>query len=311
MISVSQLIRPVNYTVIDLEMTGLSAKTDKILEIGAVRVRGGKIVDTYGMLVNPHVPIVERITELTGITNEMAASGMEPDEAVQGLLDFIGEDVIVGQNVTFDYSFLKQWAVNHKRKLEMKAYDTLKIARKLLPSEQPKNLEALCTYYGIKRENAHRALDDAIETQELFEKLLDEVMRIVDDHVAGQEASGAREDGGTNPEAGKKDRDAMKESLACANYVGENLEAGKKDNFKGGLSLGKAQLESILTPKPLQYKAKRQTPATKHQIERLKEFRETYGITEAINWESLTRSEASRIQDRYRATYLREDNHVR
>lgn len=249
----SKLIRPENYTVIDLEMTGLSAKTDKILEIGAVRVRGGQITDTYATLVNPHVPVMERITELTGITSEMAATGMEPDEAIKGLLDFIGEDVIVGQNVTFDYSFLKQWAVNHKRKLEMAAYDTLKIARKILLPEQPKNLEALCTYYGIKRENAHRALDDAIETQQLFEKMLDADMS----------------------------------------------------------ALGLAQIESIFTPKALQYKAKRQTPATKHQIERLKEFREKHGILEEINWETLTRSEASRIQDRYFARYGKGDKDVR
>lgn len=274
------MIRPENYTVIDLEMTGLSAKIDKILEIGAVRVRGGKIVDTYATLVNPHVQVVERITELTGITNEMAADGMEPDEAIQGLLDFIGEDVIVGQNVTFDYSFLKQWAVNHKIKLEMKAYDTLKIARKILPSDQPKNLEALCNYYGIKRENAHRALDDTIETQELFEKLMDAVMIMTEKNLANKQAL-----------------DCSKDIMEKA---GENIE---RISDQWGV-LGKAQLESMLTPQCLQYKAKRQTPATKHQIERLKEIRETYGIEEVINWETLTRSEASRIQDRYRVTYM-------
>lgn len=243
------MVRPENYTVIDLEMTGLSAKTDKVLEIGAVRVRNRKIEDTYGTLVNPHVLVGERITELTGITNEMALSGMEPDEAIQKLLDFIGEDVIVGQNVTFDYSFLKQWAVNHKIKLEMQAFDTLKIARKILPPEQPKNLEALCCYYKIRRQNAHRALDDALETKELFECLLEQVIAM------------------------------------------------------GIEQLGQAQYESIFTPKLLQYKAKRQTPATKHQIERLQEYRKSHGITDEINWETLTRSEASRLQDQYYAKY--------
>ena len=141
-----------DYTVIDLEMTGLSVKEDRITEIGAVRVQNGQIADTYGMLVNPHRPIPQRITEITGITDAMVENAMEPDEAIGGLIDFIGEDVIVGQNVIFDYSFLKQWAVNRKRPLELKALDTLKLARKLLPQEQPKNLEALCSYYQIRRE---------------------------------------------------------------------------------------------------------------------------------------------------------------
>ena len=74
--------------------------------------------------------------------------------------------------MTFDYSFLKQWAVNHKRTLSLNAYDTLKIARKCLPAEQSKKLEDLCEYFGVSRENAHRALDDAIETKQIFEKLL-------------------------------------------------------------------------------------------------------------------------------------------
>lgn len=161
-----------NYTVIDLEMTGLSAKNDKIIEIGAARVRGGEIVDTISTLVNPKQHIPQRVQELTGITDSDVENAADMDEAVDNLLDFIGDDIILGQNVTFDYSFLKQWAVNHKRTLSLNAYDTLKIARKCLPAEQSKKLEDLCEYFGVNRENAHRALDDAIETKQIFEKLL-------------------------------------------------------------------------------------------------------------------------------------------
>ena len=161
-----------NYTVIDLEMTGLSAKNDKIIEIGAARVRGGEIVDTISTLVNPKQHIPQRVQELTGITDSDVEKATDMDEAVDNLLNFIGDDIILGQNVTFDYSFLKQWAVNHKRTLSLNAYDTLKIARKCLPAEQSKKLEDLCEYFGVNRENAHRALDDAIETKQIFEKLL-------------------------------------------------------------------------------------------------------------------------------------------
>ena len=245
---VSYLVcEPADYTVIDLEMTGLSPKTDKIIEIGAVRIKNGRITESYAKLVNPHRSIPERVTELTGITDEMVADAVEEDEAVSGLLDFIGEDIIVGQNVVFDYGFLKQWAANHKRKLELTACDTLKIARKLLSQEQPKNLEALCTYFGIKRENAHRALDDARETAEVFEKLK---------QLAGETGTGAE----------------------CA---------------------------GLFSPKPLHYNAKRQTPATSHQIEQMKRYRAEHGIEDEIHWETLTRNEASRIMDRYYSEYGR------
>lgn len=231
-----------DYTVVDLEMTGLAVKLDKIIEIGAVRVRGGEVADTYAMLVDPQLPIPEKVTALTGITDEMAASGEKMDKAVQGLIDFIGDDVLVGQNINFDYSFIQQWAVNHKLSLSMSAYDTLKLARRYLPADMPKKLESLCEYFEIKRENAHRALDDALETRQVFEKLQD---------IA--------------------------------------IEKGDKE-FK---------------PQQLVYKAKKQTPATAHQIERLREFRETFDITEPIYWDTLTRSQASRIQDEYISRYGR------
>ena len=229
-----------DYTVIDLEMTGLNAKNDKIIEIGAVKVRSGQIQDTYSTLVNPRQHIPGKVQELTGIRDEDVADAVEEDIAVGRLIEFIGDDVIVGQNVGFDYSFLKQWAVNHKIPLELSSYDTLKMARKVLPAETKKTLEALCSHYGIKRENGHRALNDTLETQELFEILIGEFDR------AGIEA---------------------------------------------------------MEPKPLVYKAKKQTPATKHQVERLMEFRQEHDISDEVPWETLTRSQASRLYDEYRSEY--------
>ena len=226
-----------DYTVLDLEMTGLAPKRDKVIEIGAVKVRDGKIADTYETLVQPGMPIPESVTELTGITDEMAESGMEETKAMQQLLSFIGEDVLVGHNLIFDYSFLKQWAVNQKIPLELCACDTLRIARALLPGEQSKKLESLCVYFQIPRAREHRALDDAVETWQLFENLR---------QIKGASAE-------------------------------------------------------LFVPKPLVYKAKRQTPATVHQKERLKELLEQYGLEDTICWENLTRSEASRLQDKIRA----------
>ena len=86
-----------DYVVIDLEMTGLNPKIDKILELAAVRIRGGVETETFSKLVNPQVPISPRITELTGITAEEAAEGVPADAAIEAFLEFLGEDILVGQ----------------------------------------------------------------------------------------------------------------------------------------------------------------------------------------------------------------------
>ncbi len=160
-----------SYVAVDLEMTGLNAKKDKILELGAVRIRNGKTEDVFTEIVNPGVPVSEEITALTGITAEEAAAGAPTDEAVNRFMIFLGEDALIGHNVTYDYSFLKQWAVNQKRSFERNAVDTLKLSRKFLPKEQKKDLESLCALYGIRRGTMHRALFDAQAAAELFFRL--------------------------------------------------------------------------------------------------------------------------------------------
>lgn len=224
-----------NYTVIDLEMTGLNAKTDAILEVGAVRVREGNAVDTYSALLRTGRTLSEKVTELTGITGEMMETGEEPEQAMETFFAFLGEDILVGQNVIFDYSFLKQWAVNHRRTFERSAVDTLKLARRFMPKEQKKDLESLCAYFAVERGKAHRALDDALETWQILERLK-------------------------------------------AEYGAEDAEA--------------------FSPKPLLYRAKKQTPATGRQIEYLKKYAAYYGLALPQPPEELTRSEASRLLDR-------------
>lgn len=160
-----------DYIVVDLEMTGLHPKRDKILEIGAVKVLDGKVQETFSHLVNPKVPVSDVIAELTGISDEMAKGARQVDEVMGEFLEFAGEYIWVGHNVIYDYSFVKQWAVNHDILLEKRAVDTLKIARKCLPLPEKKTLDALCEFYQIKREESHRALFDALATQKLYEIL--------------------------------------------------------------------------------------------------------------------------------------------
>ena len=122
-----------DFVVLDLETTGLSVKEDQILEIGAVKVQGGEVTASYETFVNPGRKVPERITELTGIRDEMIADAPDVETAVRGFLDFCGGLPLLGHNILFDYSFIKQAAINARLDFEKEAWDTLKIARKALP----------------------------------------------------------------------------------------------------------------------------------------------------------------------------------
>jgi len=157
-----------SYIALDLETTGLNPAEDRILEIGAVRVEDGKITGTYDTLIRTGVPIAAKIQELTGITEEMAESGRDIREVMEEFIPFCKDLPLLGHNIMFDYSFVKQNAVNLGLTFEKQGVDTLKIARKLLPQEESKSLTALCAYYGISREREHRASDDAQAAMELY-----------------------------------------------------------------------------------------------------------------------------------------------
>lgn len=156
------------YIAVDLEMTGLRVKRDRILEIGAVKIEGGALSGTFQTFVNPHRKLSGEVTALTGITDGMVEDAPDAGEALAKFLEFAGELPLIGHNIIYDYSFLKQCAVNHEIIFERKGIDTLKIARKLLEEPEDKSLASLCAYFGIRRKSAHRALDDAEAAAELF-----------------------------------------------------------------------------------------------------------------------------------------------
>ena len=101
-----------DYVALDLEMTGLSPRKDAILEIGAVKVRDMEVTETYTAMVNPGFPVPEHVTELTGITTEMAQQGREIHTVLPEFLEFCGQSVILGHNIGFDFGFLQQNAAN-------------------------------------------------------------------------------------------------------------------------------------------------------------------------------------------------------
>ena len=163
-----------SYVMVDLEMTGLRAKTDRILEIGAVKVENHQITETYQKIINAGIKVPQDIQELTGITDEMIKAGVMEQEAVEGFFEFCGDLPLAGHNILFDYSFLKQYAVNHKIIFEKNGIDTLKLSRKFLPELEKKTLDYLCEYLKIERSQRHRALEDARATFVLLEYLWNE-----------------------------------------------------------------------------------------------------------------------------------------
>lgn len=162
-----------NYVAVDLETTGLDPKKDRIIEIGMARVRDGIIVDTYETFINPGVKLTERITNLTGIHDEDLQNASYIDEKLDEVNAFIGEDVLLGHSILFDYSFLKRAIVNNGGTFEKEGIDTLRIARLFLSELPSRNLHQLCLHYNIEH-NEHRALDDAIAAHKLYYKLIDD-----------------------------------------------------------------------------------------------------------------------------------------
>lgn len=160
-----------DYVALDIETTGLSPKKDRILEIGAVKVVKGEEKERYAAFVNPGIPIPEFITQLTGIDDKMAAEGRDIFGVMQEFREFVGDSVILGHNISFDFGFLKQNAVNCGMDFPCMAVDTLQIARKCLPGLPSRKLEALCSYYGILQEKKHRAYEDAQSASRLYHEL--------------------------------------------------------------------------------------------------------------------------------------------
>lgn len=156
------------YIALDLETTGVDPRRDKILEIGAARVRDGEILESYLTFVDNRIKIPAFITELTGITDEMVAGSPTPTAAVADFLDFCGDMPVLGHNILFDYSFIKKAAVNMGREFERQGIDTYRIARKFMAEPKKKSLESLCSYYHIDRERCHRAYDDAVAASRLY-----------------------------------------------------------------------------------------------------------------------------------------------
>lgn len=161
-----------DYIAVDTETTGLNPKLEKIIEIGAIKVKNGKIEEEFSALVNPHRSLSERVSNLTGICQEELDKAEGIESVFPRFLEFSENLPLLGHRISFDYSFLKRAAVNLNQSFERDGIDTLAISRQVMPKEEHKNLSEACRYFGIIPRESHRALEDARSAHLLYQKMI-------------------------------------------------------------------------------------------------------------------------------------------
>lgn len=163
----------------DIETTGLSAARDKITEIGAVKVENGVITDTFSTFANPEMPIPQKITQLTGITDDMVKDAPSQSEAVGAFLEFAGDNVLVAHNAPFDTSFIAKVCEDMGREYNYTSIDTVAISRAILTDIKNCKLDTVAKFLRLGDFNHHRATDDAEMLARIFINLC---QRLTDDY---------------------------------------------------------------------------------------------------------------------------------
>lgn len=161
-----------DFVVFDIETTGFSPTNNRIIEIGAVKVSGGKIVDRFSTFVDPLVPIPFEIEKLTGITDDMVMGAEQIDVVLPQFLTFVADCILVAHNAQFDMGFIMENCDRLGIAHDFTYVDTVGIARILLPGQKKHTLDAVAKTLGVSLENHHRAVDDAEATAEIFVKLI-------------------------------------------------------------------------------------------------------------------------------------------
>ncbi|WP_334340435.1 PolC-type DNA polymerase III [Companilactobacillus sp. HBUAS56275] len=192
-----QVLDGSEYVIFDTETTGLSAVYDSIIEIGATKMKNGEVIDRFDKFINPGHPLSEVTTNLTSITTEMVQDAPDETVIIGEFMDFIGDDILVGHNVTFDMGFMNAALTRMGRpRLSMPVIDTLEMSRTLHSEYRNHKLDSLAKRYHIVLEHHHRADSDAETTGYLMYKLFDELedkfgtrnVNQLNDHVGGEEA---------------------------------------------------------------------------------------------------------------------------
>ncbi len=167
-----QNIENSTYCVLDLETTGISIATEKITEIGIMKVKNGEIIDEFECFVNPEKPIPQRVVEVTNITDEMVKDAETIDKVFPKVLEFLGDSIIVAHNASFDVGFLKNTAKLLGYEFNYTYIDTLPLAKDLFPELKKYKLGKIADSLGIEVDVAHRALADVETTVKVFNVML-------------------------------------------------------------------------------------------------------------------------------------------
>ena len=165
------------YCVLDLETTGLSAKTEKITEIGIMKIKNGEVLEKFCEFVNPEKPIPQKVQEVTNITDDMVADSPTIEELFPKVLEFIKGSVLVAHNAAFDIGFLKNVAKGLGYEFDYTYVDTLPLARRLYPDLKKHKLGKIAEHLKIKVEVAHRALDDVDTTVKILNVMMEELKK--------------------------------------------------------------------------------------------------------------------------------------
>ena len=162
------------YCILDLETTGISHFTEKITEIGIIKIKDGKEIGTFETFVNPEKPIPERVQEITHITDDMVKDAPTIEEVLPKMIEFIGDSVVVTHNTDFDVTWLKYNYEKYGYKWENTYIDTLRLAKAVYPHFSRYKLGFIADKLGIVVEVAHRALDDVKTLVQVFGKMIEE-----------------------------------------------------------------------------------------------------------------------------------------
>ena len=212
-----QVLNDATYCVLDLETTGISITTEKITEVGIMKVKNGEVIDEFEIFVNPEKPIPQRVVEVTNITDEMVKDAETIDKVFPKILEFVGDSIIVAHNASFDVGFLKHNAKLLGYEFNNTYIDTLPLAKDLFPDLKKYKLGKIADSLGIEVDVAHRALADVDTTVKVFnvmlEKLKDKGINTVD------EIDSATKDPEAQKEEFKKQR-SYHAIILAKNYVG-------------------------------------------------------------------------------------------
>ena len=169
-------IKEAEYVIFDIETTGLDPFEDKIIEIGAVKIKNGKKVGKFSELINPEIKIPAEISNITNITDDMVKNSRTIDKVLPEFIEFCKDSIVVAHNARFDVGFIKQKAKNYNLEFDNSVMDTLFMAQTLLTDLKRFGLSNLVNYFNIPLEEHHRAYEDAKATGEVFIRLVRKIL---------------------------------------------------------------------------------------------------------------------------------------